>query len=67
MEISMQFTLAIDKMNQRIAELNIILSKDPNNEAAKNKLQILLNDKNLIYKGTPEEFEKLIKKYGSNK
>ena len=66
MENSMKFTLAIDKINQKIAELNIKLSKEPNNLELEEKLQKCLHDKNVMYRGSSEEFEILIEKYGRN-
>lgn len=67
MENSIKFTLAIDKLNKKIAELNIKISKDPNNENLTKELKNLLEDKEKIYKGNIENFEELLKKYGSNK
>ena len=65
MENSMKFTLAIDKINKKIAELNIKIVKEVENENFKNELQILLQDKQKLYKSNKEDFEKLIEKYGS--
>ena len=63
----MKFTLAIDKLNKKIAELNIKLSKNPDDLESEEKLQKLLYSKNVMYRGSSEEFEVLIEKYGSNK
>ena len=66
MEKNVKFTLAIDTLNKKIADLNIKISKDLNNEVLKNELSILLKDKNTLLKGTDiTEFEELIEKYGS--
>ena len=67
MENSMKFTLAIDKLNKKIADLNIKLSKNPDDLESEEKLQKLLYSKNVMYRGSSEEFEVLIEKYGSNK
>lgn len=64
MENSMKFTLAIDKLNKKIAELNIKLSKNPDDTESEEKLQKLLYNKNVMYRGSSEEFEVLIEKYG---
>ncbi len=66
-ENTAKFTLAIDKLNKKIAELNIKISKDFENEELKNTLHELLEDKLNIYKADSDEFIKLINKYGSNK
>lgn len=63
----MKFTLAIDKLNKKIADLNIKLSKNPDDLESEEKLQKLLYSKNVMYRGSSEEFEVLIEKYGSNK
>ena len=60
----MKFTLAIDKLNKKIAELNIKLSKNPDDTESEEKLQKLLYNKNVMYRGSSEEFEVLIEKYG---
>ena len=66
-ENSAKFTLAIDRLNKKIAELNIKISKDFNNDNLNAELHELLKDKNKLYKADSEEFIKLIDKYGSNK
>lgn len=67
MEKSIKFTLAIDNLNKKIANLNIKISKDPYNDDLKKQLTILLEDKNTLYKGTDlQQLENLINKYGSN-
>lgn len=67
MEKNIKFTLVIDKLNKKIAELNIKISKNPEAPELKKKLNILLNDKNKLFKGNNiEELENIIKKYESN-
>lgn len=66
MENSIKFTLAIDNLNKKIAELNIRISKDLDNETLKNELSALLEDKSRLFKETDvNELKKLIEKYGS--
>lgn len=68
MENNIRFALAIDNLNKKIAELNIKISKDLNNETLKSELEALLQDKDKLYKDTNRiELEELIKKYGSKK
>ena len=64
---SAKFTLAIDKLNKKIAELNIKISQDFDNNALKTELHTLLEDKHKIYITNRDEFINLIEKYGSNK
>ena len=65
-ENNIKFALALDKINRKIAQLNIKLSKDLTNPILKNELEILLKDKDLLYKGTDVELlTELINKYGS--
>ena len=65
-ENNIKFALALDKINRKIAQLNIKLSKDLTNPILKNELEVLLRDKNLLYKGTDVELlTELINKYGS--
>ena len=66
MDNGTRFTLAIDRINKKIADLNIRISKDLENENLKAELQILLEDKQKLYKADSEEFIKIIEKYGSN-
>ena len=65
MEISTKFTLAIDRINKKIADLNIKISKDFDNNILIAELQELLEDKKKIYKSESEEFLRIIEKYGS--
>lgn len=67
MDNNMKFSLAIETLNQKIAETTIRLSKDLDNRSLKLELNKLLEDKNTLYTSTNhEELNKLIKKYGSN-
>ncbi len=66
MENNIEFALAIDTLNKRIAELNIKISKDLSNVVLKHELERLLNDKEKLFKSLDRnELELLIKKYGS--
>lgn len=68
MENNMKFSLAIDYLNKKIAELNIKISKDSENESLKNELSILVTDRDKLFKSSNiEELEKLVEKYGSKK
>lgn len=64
MELNTKFSLIIDKLNKKISEINILLSKDNSNEALKNELNLLLKDRDLFFKGTNEQLKELIDKYG---
>ncbi len=64
MENNILFTLINEKLNRKIAKLNILISKDSNNEILKRELQDVLADKQLLYKGATEDLEKLNEKYG---
>lgn len=66
MENNIEFALAIDTLNKKIAELNIKISKDLSNETLKKELEVLLQDKERLFKSIDKtELETLIKKYGS--
>lgn len=67
MNNNIKFTLIINKLNQKIAQLNIKISKDPNNVELKKKLNNLLIDKNRLYIGDTKDLEELSKKYGELK
>ena len=68
MENNVKFALALNTLNKRIAELNIKISKDSNNEVLKNELSILLADYEKLLKETNlEELEIIMNKYGSKK
>lgn len=64
MEINTKFSLIIDKLNKKISELNIKLSKDTENIELQNTLNTLLSDRDLLFKGNNEQLDALIKKYG---
>lgn len=66
MDNNIKFTIALENLNNKIAELNIKISEDFDNEDLKNKLSILLNERNALLKGTNSEIiESLINKYGN--
>lgn len=68
MENNVKYTLALYNLNQKISELNIKISKDSNNAVLKKDLSMVLNDREILLKGTKlDEFEKILKKYGSKK
>lgn len=64
MENNIKFTLIIDKLNRKISELNIKISKDFNNDELQKQLQSLLEDRDLLYKGNVDDVKKIIEKYG---
>lgn len=64
MEINTKFSIIIDKLNKKISELNIKLSKDTENIELQNTLNTLLSDRDLLFKGNNEQLDALIKKYG---
>lgn len=64
METNTKFSLIIDKLNKKISELNIKLSKDTENIELQNTLNTLLSDRDLLFKGNNEQLDALIKKYG---
>lgn len=66
MDNNIKFSVALNNLNNKIAELNIKISKDFNNEELKTKLSILLNERDMLLKGTDtEKIESLIEKYGN--
>ena len=68
MENNVKFALALNNLNKKIAELNIKISKDLNNEILKNELSLLLEDhEKLLKEQNLEELEKIMNKYGSKK
>lgn len=68
MENNIKFALALDNLNKKIAELNIKISKDFNNQLLKDELNILLNDREILLKEIDiEKIENLTNKYGSKK
>lgn len=64
MNNSIKFTVIVDKLNRLIAELNIKISKNQENEELKSKLDELIYDRNLLYKGTLKDLENITAKYG---
>lgn len=64
MENNIKFTLIIDKLNRKISELNIKISKDFNNDELQKQLQSLLEERDLLYKGNVDDVKKIIEKYG---
>lgn len=67
MDNNMKFSLAIDTLNKKIAEITIKLSEDLNNKSLQLELEQLLENKDRLYKSNDrEELKKLIEKYGSN-
>lgn len=67
MDNNMKFSLAIDTLNKKIAEITIKLSEDLNNKSLQLELDQLLKDKDFLYKSNDSEaLKKLIEKYGSN-
>ena len=64
METNTKFSLIIDKLNKKISELNIKLSKDTEIIELQNTLNTLLSDRDLLFKGNNEQLDALIKKYG---
>lgn len=67
MNNSTKFTVIMDKLNKKISELNIQISKNQENKELKKKLDEIISDKDILYKGNVEDLENLIKKYGENK
>ena len=66
MDNNIKFSVALNNLNNKIAELNIKISKDFNNEELKTELSILLNEHDMLLKGTDtEKIESLIEKYGN--
>lgn len=64
MENNIKFTLMIETLNQKIADLNIRISKDSNNIELQQSLNDLLADKEKLYNGTLKDLEELTLKYG---
>lgn len=63
MDNNIKFTVIVDKLNRLISELNIEISKNPN-DGLKNKLDELINDRNALYKGNVQDLENIVAKYG---
>ncbi len=64
MDNSRDFVVMIDKLNILIANLNIKISKNPENTNLKKFLNDVINDRELLYKGSKSDLEKIIAKYG---
>jgi len=62
MEDTIKFTLIVDKIDKKISELNIKISKDIGNLDLKKELEELLLDKNILYKGNTNDVKKIMKK-----
>ena len=67
MNENLKLNLAIDKIEKKIAELNIKITKNPEDINSIKELNILLKNRNKIYTGNTEELKILINKYGSKK
>ncbi len=67
MEDNLKFTIAVDNLDKKIAELNIKISKNPNNNVIIQELNGLLNDREKIFKGNAKDLKILIEKYASKK
>ena len=68
MENNVKFALALDNLNKKIAELNIRISKDFNNQLLKDELSVLLIERETLLKECDmEKIEKIMNKYGSKK
>lgn len=64
MDNSSKFSAIMEKINKMIADFNIQISKDKNNQDLKNELNQLLADRDSLLQCGSNEFEKLAKKYG---
>ena len=64
MKDNIKFSLVIDKLNQKIAELNIKLARNENDPVIKAELDEILKDKELLYQGTDQELKTILDKYG---
>lgn len=66
MENDVKFSVALENLNRKIAELNIKISKNFDNENLKTELSNLLKEHDLLLKETDKEIiESLINKYGN--
>lgn len=60
-----KFTILLDMLNRKIADINIILSKNPSNKEILNReLENLLKDRETLYNGSYEDFCEILGKYG---
>lgn len=64
MNNSIKFTVIVDKLNRLISELNIKISKNQENDELKSKLDELIDDRELLYKGSVKDLENIVAKYG---
>lgn len=68
MENNVKFALALATLDKKIAELNIKISKDFDNQLLKDELSILLTDReDLLKELDMEKIENIMNKYGSRK
>ena len=66
MDNNIKFSVALENLERKIAELNIKISKDLNNQVLKHELSRLLNNKDMLLKGTDSNIiESLINEYGN--
>ena len=66
MNNNIKFSIALENLNKKIAELNIKISKDLDNILLKNELSILLYDRDILFKGTDiKKIESFMDKYGN--
>ena len=66
MDNNIKFSVALENLERKIAELNIKLSKDLDNQVLKHELSRLLNNKKTLLKGTDTNIiESLINEYGN--
>lgn len=66
MENDVKFSVALENLDRKIAELNIKISKNFDNENLKTELSNLLKEHDLLLKETDKEIiESLINKYGN--
>ncbi len=60
-----KFTILLDMLNRKIADLNIKIAKDdPNKENLEKQLNDMLKDREILYSGNHSDFINLLKKYG---
>lgn len=68
MENNVKFALALATLDKKIAELNIKISKDFDNQLLKDELSILLTDREVLLKELDmKKIENIMNKYGSKK
>ena len=66
MDNNIKFSVALENLERKIAELNIKISKDLDNQVLKHELSRLLNNKKTLLKGTDTNIiESLINEYGN--